>query len=101
MLNLLFRADHGTCCERTFTIGKRMTFSVSTEAMSIITSSGDAFNMLLSRQHNNLWVATVIYEINDSIYHESIYESDKEEAYRTACNFVKDNIDDNAIIKPV
>ncbi|WP_177167798.1 hypothetical protein [Nitrosomonas marina] len=69
--------------------------------MHIITNSGKVFNMLITQQQNNTWIATVIYEINSTLQHENIHQYDRNSAYQTACDFIKNNIDRLATIQPL
>lgn len=78
-----------------------MTTRSATEAMYIITNSGEVFNMLITQQQNNTWIATVIYEMNCALQHESIYQNDRDTAFQVAYDFIKNNIDRLAIIQPV
>jgi hypothetical protein len=75
-----------------------MSFIGQSTELKIKTSTNKTFKIFLTEQVGGYWVATVLYAENGTIkvHHET--NTDKTETYRLACEWVMNNIDENATI---
>ncbi|SEN70912.1 hypothetical protein SAMN05216325_1392 [Nitrosomonas marina] len=68
------------------------------EVLLIITKSGKIHDMNIHQQKNGTWTATVIFDVNGILKYETITKTKRDSAFRSACEFVRKNIDEFAYV---
>ncbi|WP_143473943.1 hypothetical protein [Limnohabitans sp. 15K] len=75
-----------------------MSFVGETTALNIKTSIGKTFRIFITEQVGGYWIATILYAANSVISAQNELANSREEAYRKASEWTRNNIDAKADI---
>jgi len=75
-----------------------VSFTGETEEKQIKTTNGKTFKMFITEQDKVCWVATVLYAEDKVVNTMNFLDKDRDEAYKQAEKWVRNYIDDKAVI---
>lgn len=77
-----------------------MSFIGDTEERKILTN-GKTYKIFITEQEGGFWVATILYANNGKVTTHNEVGNNRADVYKKACDWVLNNIDNNAKIEPL